>query len=235
MKKLFVLFAFFVINRGYSQNVIMKETIDTTKKVEAVGPNRKHFGHLITAYGFGIQSNNTEYTIKPFGSGNYFLGYRNKQRINKTFAYGFSIAYNYRNFHLLPKLTDTLPGPFRFDKESIKFNNIYFDLYQRINYGRRGNSLGKFIDVGFYGEYAFSTVYSVKHNLPANNNMQANKVALKYKNLNYLNPFNYGLTLRIGFDKYVFFGNYRISNCVKGNTVMKELPRISAGVEIAMY
>lgn len=235
MKTLFLILNFFLCTNGYSQTVLMKETIDTTKKLAVVGPNRKHFGHLITAYGFSIPTNTSEYSIKPFGSGNYFLGYRNKQRINNTFAYGFSIAYNYHNYLLAPNLTDTLPSPFRFDKESIKFNNVYFDLYQRVNYGRRGNSLGKFIDFGFFGEYAFSTVYSIKHNLSANNTMQANRMAVKYKNINYLNPFNYGVTLRVGFDKYVFYGSYRLSNCVKGNTVMKELPRLSAGIEIAMY
>jgi hypothetical protein len=100
----------------------------------------------------------------------------------------------------------------------------------RFNYGRRGNIIGKFIDLCAYGDWTFSASNNTK-----DKRQNGNHVKTRITHLNYYNSTNYGVLARIGFNRYVFYGSYRLSNMFKSSANFPELPRITVGLQIGFH
>ena len=52
------------------------------------------------------------------------------------------------------------------------------------------------------------------------------------RRLNYFNELNYGVRGRIGFSYWSIVGQYRLSNLLKENRGLGELPRLTIGIEV---
>ena len=99
----------------------------------------------------------------------------------------------------------------------------------RFNYGRRGNQLGKYIDLGGYGNIVFDHTHFTK-----NKKADGSTIRSRTTGLNYYQLLNYGLSARVGFNKFVLFGQYRMSNMFYGDKNLPELPRILAGLQFVL-
>lgn len=241
MKKLTVLsmFLVFLASSVFAQEIVLEKNVEEQYE-EAKGPNMRIFSHIYIGAG-GIadfdESNGT--SINAWRSGQYIVGYRFKLKVLSFYSLGMDLNYKMDQYFM--EGDDTNPfdplNPLTFTtgekKQTFTNNGVGLELWQRINIGNRGNNLGKYFDAGFRGQWNISDVEKVIINF---DNAQFNgRQRLYNRRLKYVEEFSYGLSGRIGFDKWIIHGYYRLSDLFKSEFDIPELPRLTIGVQFAIY
>lgn len=234
-----------------AQTVVMQQDVNQDTLETSWGPNKRHHIQRYIGFGLGIGTEDRSFAGKElndvkygFGTGNIMLGMRYKFRLAEHYALGLDLGYNRQSYNFKQRDDKFFPAPGKFDKERLTLHNVALEAYQRINFGRRGNHLGKYLDMGAYGEWNFSNVHLIKDEVedPLANG-GARKIKAKYKNLTYLHNLNYGVSARLGFGRWVVFGRYRLSDMFAQNKLKQvlettetypELPRLTVGIQIGL-
>jgi hypothetical protein len=221
-----------------AQKVVLAEDLTKDSIPQKFGPNRTHFRHLYVGYGFVAgPSENKGSAVKYGESHEWQIGYRYKYKVGNVYALGFDLAFNPQTFFLKQSKDKTLPNAATHEKEKLKFTNIGLGLYNRINFGKRGNYVGNFIDLGVYGNWLAFSRHIYKDEMPDPKLTGSERVVVRHKDLTYVEDFNYGLLARLGFNRYVFYGNYRLSDLFDPDYTFKyaELPRVAVGLQISLH
>jgi hypothetical protein len=214
---------------GLAQEIVleMNPAIDTLEPKS--GPNRKHYVHPLISFGFCADAGEKGATVNQPRVDQFSLGVRYKRRVAEHFALGWELLYNVNDFSLKQKSGKTLPDTLLYTKQRMIFYNAQGGLYMRFNFGRRGNTIGNYIDLAAYGDAVFAhTLYS-KYSLPDNSVIRARR-----NKLDYFQRFNYGAQLRLGYKHMLLYGQYRISDLFYPSLNMAELPRITVGVQFIL-
>ena len=223
------------------QTVLMQEKTNAYDfKMPKAGPNFRHFAHLYIGFGSFIPDNK-EYEVKT-GLGattSLEFGWRYKLKLTNWLAAGTGINYINDIFDIKQVEKKFIPDTLMHSKEKLRFNNLGSEFYIRFNFGKRGNIVGRFVDLGAYANWAFKVkqmyVDKVDQNLPQRATSQ--RVILYH--LDYIERFNYGLKARIGLNRIVFTGFYRMSDLFsadfKAEVGEYYLPRLSVGIELGLF
>jgi len=231
MKPIFtLLFIIALMQISFSQDVLFNETVNSDSVIETKGPNLKHYKHAYLGFGFAaMQSENKSSNIELGQSSNFIFGYRNKLKISNFYAIGYDVSYNLSWYRLSQTKDKLTPDAFQSDKERLTFHNLELSVYNRFNFGKRGNIIGKFIDIGAYADWTFLCSHFFK------NEIAGNVYKTKITHLKYYEPFNYGVLARFGINRYVVYANYRLSDLFKSSYNYAELPRLTVGVQIGLH
>ena len=224
-----------LINIAFSQTVLLEQDVNKDSIPPTFGPNLKHYGHMYVGLGWVLgQSDSAGADIITGSSTDFVVGYRYKRKLSNFYALGFDVNYGVTSFNLKQDSSKILPNQILHDKEKLNTNQLGLILYNRFNFGKRGNYLGRFLDLGAYGNWTFNVkhIYKDRHSIANSANASATKVI--NSGLLYTNPINYGVQARIGFNRYVFYGSYRLSDQFKSNFIYPELPRIIVGFQIGL-
>ena len=231
MNKITLIFACFIVlsMHGFAQEEIleMNPAVDTIEPVK--GPNRKHFVHPFMSFGLCIDAGETGAQVKQPRVDQFSLGIRYKRRVAEHFAWGWDLAYNVNDFSLKQNLIKTTPDTFLYDRQRMIFYNAQVGLYVRINYGKRGNTLGKYIDLAGYGDAVIAHTLYTKYHLLDNSVVRSRR-----SGLGYFQRLNYGAQVRFGFNKIIVYGQYRLSDMFYKTENFAELPRIIAGIQFSL-
>ena len=244
MKK--ILLFIFIISISFSftnaQTIVLEETVNDTKP-STWGKNYRHWGHFYGNYGTIIPENNQ---VIAGLSNSFGLGYRYKLKLCKHYALGADLNMSFVNYRLKENVL-AIPESFFVFPDSythkLRYKLLSFEFYQRINIGRRGNHIGNYLDLGGYGSVLFSSKYIVK--FKSDYWFYSNGKTIYY-NLSDFNPLNYGLSARVGINRWVIFAKYRLSNVwnetednIYSNSMIKyemlKLPRLLVGIEISFF
>ena len=231
MNKITSIFAcFLVISMSvFAQEEIleMNPAVDTIEPVK--GPNRKHFVHPFMSFGMCVDAGETGAQVKQPRIDQFSFGVRYKRRIAEHFAWGWDLAYNVNDYSLKQNLIKTTPDSFLYDRQRMLFYNAQAGLYVRINYGKRGNTLGKYIDLAGYGDAVIAHTLYTKYHLMDNSVVRSRRTGLGY-----FQRLNYGAQVRFGFKKMIIYGQYRLSDMFYKPENFAELPRIIAGIQFSL-
>jgi hypothetical protein len=221
----------FMNKSAFCQKQIIHQNLkQDTLKVKS-GPNSKKFTHAYLIVG-GIVPDSK--IIDPTFSHEFGFGWLKKRKLNNVFSLGFDLAFSYRNYRIKDTSFYALPVGADLVKERLYTRNLQLKPWLRINIGKRGNSLGKYIDLGAFGEWSFARTHYYKfENLKGT--PQGVKGEYLLKKHDWFLPFNYGAMVRIGMNKWSLFGMYRVSDMFKKNIFFNEMPRITAGVNYAIF
>ncbi|MDX5345707.1 MAG: hypothetical protein LPJ89_11320 [Hymenobacteraceae bacterium] len=214
-----------------AQDVVLAQDVNRDTIPSSVGPNRKHYIHFYT--GLGVMAGPTDgVNINTFQSRDFQLGYRYKLRLAQWYGLGFEFGYNSQVFNIKQQSGKVLPDTLMHKKEQLTFYNIQGGVYQRFNFGKRGNRLGTYIDLGAYGTWAFDAAHKYKDEIPDGTKFK--EVKVKEKDLQYINKLNYGVTARFGRNRFVVYGTYRLSDLIKEDMFAgdPQLPRYSFGLQL---
>ena len=172
MKSIFtLLFIIALMQISFSQDVLFNETVNSDSVIETKGPNLKHYKHTYIGFGFAaMQSENKSSNIELGPSSNFIFGYRNKLKISNFYAVGYDVSYNLSWYRLSQTKDKLTPDAFQNDKERLTFQNLEFSVYNRFNFGKRGNIIGKFIDLGAYADWTFLCSHFIKNKISSQNN-----------------------------------------------------------------
>jgi hypothetical protein len=245
-KCLLLLLCIAVCNPVLAQEVIfkrnVKEQIQRTFN-DSSGPNGSVFVHSFLGAGVIIPANYSDSAaIKENGqSSNFLLGTRYKFKLNETFAVGFEVVYNHYKFQI--KQTDSLnifsPGK-KNDSQKLKLNTLGVGPYVRINFGHRGNTLGKYLDLCADGGFVFGSALVAKNKVSAADGNGGEVVRTTVRKLDYVSKLQAYVGARFGINHFEVFGRYRASNLFKPSDnfysagVVPELPRFILGFTVVL-
>lgn len=227
-----VFISFFLVSvfRTEAQTVVIAEDLSEQEEDSDFGMNRKHYSH--SYIGLHFAAGEPEFPgagIRYGRSRTIEYGYRYKRRLSNTFSFGGEIIARRYAFHIRQSENKTVPDYVVRDREKLVFLDTGAGVYKRINFGQRGNYIGRFVDAGAYAAWIFHSrhVYFYQED--------GMDVRVRKKGLKYPATFNYGFIARLGFNSIVIKTTYRLSDLFKESAELPELPRYSVGLEIGLH
>ncbi|HRS53971.1 MAG TPA: hypothetical protein P5250_04625 [Bacteroidales bacterium] len=238
MKILKILFTSFLINiifinnnNSYSQRILLEQDVlkDTIKKT--FGPNLKNFIHFYLGYGFIVGKNSQSNNNIIYGKSNVFeIGVRYKYKLSNYYSIGSTLSYNTFSYCIKQDSNKIIPNNKIHQKETLIAYTLSYSFYNRFNYGKRGNYIGNFIDLGINGEWCFTNRHFFKDNLGSGIIAKTS-----IKGLRFYEPFYYNLYGNIGFNRIVLTCKYRMSNMFKSKYNYPQMPPFTIGTQIGLH
>ncbi len=240
-KKLIIAFmALFIFSFAYSQKVLLEKTVDENPDIPKWGKNYLHYGHL---YGnFGVFVGQSDADINYGLTNSFGFGYRYKLKLLKHYAIGADLNLSFLNYNLKEDYLGVFSNADK-EKQKMRYKALSLELYQRINFGKRGNYIGNYIDIGFYTGFNFRTKLVAIDKSEGSFYTETKTI---YKNLDFINYYSYGLNARIGINRWVVFAQYRLSNIIEWEGLIypdgldyyygfSELPKLLIGIELSFF
>ena len=223
MKKYLLVFVVFVSFGLSAQTVLMEEKVDSVYEKSSFGVNSTHYFHMYWTFGFVF---GTEQVTKFGNTNSWSMGFRYKYRLTNHFATGLELETRFQNINF--------PTHGNVEKDKYMVGNFKYAWYFRTNFGMRGNVMGKFIDIGVYGSNNFftSTYVEIEDDFDDYEIYTYTNQKLKY-----LESFNYGVLARAGWNQFVLFSEYRLSDIFKPNITgdYRDIPRWTVGLQIGLH
>ena len=214
-------------NFGIAQTMIIDENVEVDSLEKKFGKNRKHYIHQFMAFGVPVGASEEGAEVKTFSSLDFKFGFRYKRKWSETLSSGIEISYHGMEYRLKQNANKILPDTMQNDKEKILFYNGQIGIYQRFNFGDRGDVIGKFIDIGGSFDYIFDAGHYTKNKLPDGQVRKVTTLKLPYVEQYYFNAF-----VRGGFNLLSIYFNYRFNDLFKTEYSLPELPVYHIGVEL---
>lgn len=196
------------------------------------GLNQDKYGHLFVGYGLisGVDRDSAE--LEYARSSAFTFGYLWKWRLNKWAEGGFDVAYHYSTFHLKQDSTKIVPNRQLHKREKIVFNALQVSPFFRLKLRNRYSSNGTFVDLGGYAGYQFRVA---NHTIERNRAPGAGKTRSINVDLDYVRRYSYGVLMRLGFNRLIFYGRYRLSELFTKESELPDLPEFEVGLKIGIH
>lgn len=230
LKTLFISCILFPMLTAQGQEVLLHRNVSNDMATPKRGPNRTHFNHLYMNFGFitGAPENSNASIVN--GSSNAFqLGYRYKLKLNNYFSTGCELSYSATSYRIAQKEGKLVPDAILHKKESLNLQSFVLGIYQRTNFGRRGDHMGNYLDLGAFGGWNVGLKHQYKDEI------DGVRINTEKRGMKYWEPFSYGVMARVGFTRWSVTGSYRLSNMFKSQSGIPELPRVQVGLELGLF
>ncbi|PKP22459.1 MAG: hypothetical protein CVU05_03705 [Bacteroidetes bacterium HGW-Bacteroidetes-21] len=228
-----------------AQTVLMDENPGQDTIVPKWGKNRQNFIHLYFGYSMFADNFSDIYTdqffiqapnLKWLSSHDFTIGLRYKLKITSFYAMGLDLGWNNKTFSIEQESDKSFPTPIVHNKEKIYYNTMSLEYFNRINFDRRGNKIGKFLDIGAYGFVCIGSVHYTMDILENMNSGYSTKTEVKNYSPDYLVKNGYGLSARLGINNFVLTARYRMSDLIKEKyNFFPEFPRLEAGIQFSIH
>jgi hypothetical protein len=222
------------IHNAKAQKVVLEEDVLADSVTPIYGQNYKHFRHAYLTYGF-VSSEDTPGSEIIYGLSRHMaLGYRYKRKFTNFYALGFDASINSDAFHLKQNSSKSLPNDSIHESERLVFSYLKGEIYNRFNFGKRGNIIGKFIDLGVYANYNYR-VKNISIDKLSDNEYNAGRMKQIFTGLDYYERTGYGMVARAGINRYVVFAQYRLSDAFEPAFNYEDLPKLILGFQVGLY
>ncbi|GGF09958.1 hypothetical protein [Hymenobacter cavernae] len=222
------------VRPAQAQRVLLRADVaeDTTRTRS--GPNRAYFGHLYLGYAPVVGRASGPGAELRFGrSGELQVGVRNKFRLTQTLALGADLRYARLVYHLEQNDQKIVPTTTRYERERLTLSQLQGEAFVRLNAGRRGNAVGRYLDLLGWGGWVLGSAHYYQE--PASAGAKKRKVT--ERGLGYMSRWPYGVGARLGSGRLAVVGRYRLSNTFVGEAKNRypELPRWTVGLELGWF
>jgi hypothetical protein len=203
-----VLVASFGILRA--QEVLLSEVVEDSVKEQSFGANQQHYIH--TYYGFGTAPmlDNGATAKQLSGTFRFEVGVRYKYKVSNHFAVGSDLYFATAAMYM-----DTdQPASLAFKSEYYSINSWGLSLYTRFNFGKRGNTLGTYLDLIGFGELNPGRYYSYTMETDASDNLigHSSEKQVMYSKLDFLSKSTAGAGVRVGHKGISLVALYRLTD-----------------------
>lgn len=214
-----------------AQNVLFSDDAETAYEIPKKGKNRASFGHLYTGYRIAPEY----FTVDPqVWNGEFFVGRRAKYAITRNYAMGWEMEYLHTAVSW--DVTDIELDesvPFNATKHRYVSHAVILSYYNRITFGKVGNNIGKFLDLGVYGAWNFGK-NSTFTNEGSDN---THNYKMKIEKPDYDDVFFYGVKARLGIHRVALTADYRLLtpdfSTLNAGGIVK--PQLTVGLELSLY
>jgi hypothetical protein len=224
----------YLILAGFSfssngQTPLLERTVQDYSKPGKKGPNLRFYNYEYLGLGFIIPLSDTTAKISVPGSFSINLGFRQKWKVANFFSLGIEENIALDRYSIKQTSAKVYPDTLHHKTEAMSFEKFGLGFYSRFNFGRRGNYIGKFLDIGIRGNWYAQSIHSTKDKI--NNSRETHRS----KGMKYYEPLNYEVFCRLGWNRIALTGTYRMSKLMKSEYYVKELPPLTIGMEIGLY
>ena len=195
------------------------------------GPNGKFFVYPEFSFSmFTPAITGYQIPIKYFNSFKTSAGANFKLRFTNWLSVGTDIKINFEKYNLPPILfslneDENSINPCVPSRAYKKIYQIGTSPYIRFNYGRRGNTIGKYIDFAFSTNYTFLAKDIIKFKENGIRTQYSYNTTPSYK-------LTYAMNTRFGFRWWAILISYRINNYYQNYSTL--LPKLSVGIQLAI-
>ncbi|MCA8830049.1 hypothetical protein [Hymenobacter pini] len=217
-----------------AQRVLLRAEPATDSMEVSFGPNRAFYRHFFLGYAPVVgQLGGPGADLRPFASNEGFAGVRHKFRLTNTMAAGFDVRYARLVYSLQQNAGKRVPTAQLHQQESLVLSQVQLEPYWRLNYGRRGNVIGHYLDVSGWGGWAMAVTHRTEDRPGPNG---SKRVTSTEHGLRYLRRWPYGVGARLGSGRYALVGRYRLSRTFVAGASPEyvELPRWLVGFELGL-
>jgi len=252
MKNIFLIGIVVLLLSGTTQNAFAQHKFRIGDKEISVNPfeitdlpkTEFHYadGKFVPFYfdesyiGFGLATstsfNGDDYLgVDNGNSYNFTIGRKDLYRFSKSMAIGIQYQYSSLSYRLSNAAADGLldgaPTSLFIDQSSIRK-----EVFRTDNLGlgfvvRLLPTEKTFIELGAYGDYAYSKRYKVKYY-----SAYHHKQKEKFRDGDRFEPFAFGTQLTIGYDDWAVFAKYRFSDMFSDTITSNEPPRMHIGIQL---
>jgi hypothetical protein len=212
-----------------AQQVLLQTDVANDTIPNRTGPNRRYFGHLYV--GYALAAGPSALGVKHgVASSELQVGGRLKRRLGSVFAFNTDLRYAYLRYGLDP--TAPRPAPFGtgFQSQAMSYHQVQGEASLRLNPARRrGNTVGRYLDLLAYGGWALATSYATEGPGPSGGRLEV--VAHQP---DYLARWQGGVGARLGSNSLALVGRYRVSEALRGPG-LPEPPRWQLGIEVGWF
>jgi hypothetical protein len=223
------------VQQSMAQRVLLRSTTSRDTVRTTYGPNRAFFRHLYAGYAPVVGSaNGPGAELRAFKSAEYFLGLRHKYRLSNYLATGFDLRYSRLTYALAQTDDKVLPSSAKHHSESLALQQVVVEPYVRINFGRRGNVVGHYIDLTGWAGWVAGTVHTYEDRPGP---MGAARAVVHERGLPYLRRWPAGVGGRLGSNRYAAVVRYRLTDTFTETApvLYPELPRLVLGLELGLF
>jgi len=220
-----------------AQDIVIDKNVDDQYKARR-GPNMRQYGHVYESIGFIVPYNDMSGArVESVRSVEFSFGYRYKLKLLSFYAIGYELSNSWKIYGIKSEsgLVNISSNPLsqasQVDKLSLSISSLGAEVYNRFNFGKRGNFLGNYLDIGIKEEWNYARKLIIKDKAVTGNYYERSRSV--HKNLNFIEKFSTLVTARIGINKVSIFGKYRFSNLIAPGYSTPELPPLTAGVQLA--
>ena len=209
---------------SFGQRILLMHNVEQDSNT-VEGPGKRNYSAQLMAFGFHIPIESNEAEIQLGKS--YYLetGTRSKLGVSKFFEIGLDQKFSFHSFYISNRGMYT-DDSISIDKERLNLFSYKLSPFLRIHFTKRGDSHGKYLDLAPYGEAVFMS--RLNQWVPDTGDF-SNKEKISYRGPNFINPWNYGVSARLGTNVFQIFGTYRLSSYYKNGNDFPELPRLTFG------
>lgn len=216
-----------------AQQVMVQANVAEDTLKNSFGPNRKLFVHSYVGYGLVAGAGGSGAAVRyGFPSYEVQAGARCKRRFSQTFALNLDARYAYLRYALAQNDQKTLPTSAQHRAENLALHQLQAEISLRLNAGRRGNAIGRYLDLLAWGSWAAATRHETDDEpAPGIGSVETIEAGLPY-----LRRFGGGVGARLGSDRYAVVARCRLSSVfVDDYAAWPELPRWILGLEIGLF
>jgi len=189
--------------------------------------NTSHISDMFIGLGMAVNDGHESYMPIFYGNSYDFqIGIRDVYRHNSSplaagsyinlSVYSYKLDKAYLNNPLVVNDLGVI------NKEYYRSSNLTAGLFARLYVGKH-----LFVDLGPYGEYAYSRRYKAHTVLFG----QTKEKKITYRDGRRFNPINAGVQCSIGFSDISVYAKYRVTNCFNPDKIEMEVPRLNIGVQ----
>jgi hypothetical protein len=218
---------------AYGQQVLVQANVAEDTVKTTFGPNRRYFGHFYAGYGLVAGAAGTGAALRSgLHSPELRSGGRLKFRVSQTVAFNVDLGYAYLRYGLAQNEKKQVPSPVQHRSESLGLHQLYSEVSLRLNAGRRGNVVGRYLDVLAGGGWVAGTNHHTEDEpAPGVGAVETTETGLPY-----LRRWTAGVGGRLGVDRYALTARYRLSPAVgPAYSAWPELPRWVLGLEVGLF
>lgn len=226
---------FLLIVAGYGLSGLTQTTIlDVEPRLDSIdknfGPNRTHFLHLFVGYGLNIGSEDAGARVKLANSNNVSIGLRYKIKLSNTFSFTADLGYQTLQYDLLQEKGKVVPDTILHDRERFVAHNLAVAGFLRVNFGERGDNIGRFVSAGGGLLARLRRQYETRDELP-NGEIQEYRL---YR-LKSITPVQYFTEIRLGLNRWVFFVSRRMTPFFGEVTDYPAMPAYTLGIQFGLH
>ena len=216
-----------------AQQVLVQANVADDTAKTTFGPNRRWFGHGYVALGLVAGPAETGAQLHyGFSSAEARVGGRLKLRLGESVALCSDLAYAYQRYELAQEAGKSVPAPTLHQRENLALHQLATEVALRLNYGRRGNAVGSYLDLLAGGSWAAGTRHTTE-DVPAPG---ISSFETTERGLPYLRRFGGSAGVRLGLDRYALVARYRLMSAfASGYAAWPELPNWLLGFEVGVF
>ena len=215
--------------------------VDSTEYETTFGPNTAYYQHGFISYGMPIPIIESDSLRTKWGGVFLEYGSRGKIKVAEWLALGWEVSYQYNSQSIVQdSVLNLLSLGEVFEKQQIKKHVINSGIHVRFNAGRRGNNLGKYVDLGGFTSFvAGSRMILVREEDRNQVNFGSAQQRTVLKRINFTSPFQYGASVRIGLNGFILWGRYTLNDSfrkqeeVNNGIQLPNLTPLTAGIQLA--